>query len=161
MAGILGINHVAFCVADMEAAIRNAEDNLGGKVMMRFESIPGKYRGVCVQMGTQIVSYLQGTDESSFVAQFVAQRGPGVQHIGLTIEGLDKFVAALEANGVRVDKSEMNNERFKEALVGPKIGQGVVLQLMEWRDGPMDVTPQGREQLREKYRSDPSLRLIE
>ncbi|RJX32558.1 MAG: hypothetical protein C4525_10785 [Desulfarculus sp.] len=161
MAGIVGINHVAFCVPDLEAAIQNALGNLGGKLMIRFESIPGKYRGACVQLGASIVSYLQGSDEGSFVAQFVAKRGPGVQHLGLTVEGLDEYVASLEARGIRVDKSDMQNERFKEALVGPKTGQGVVLQLMEWRDGAMDATPQGLEQLKEKYRSDPNLRLIQ
>ena len=161
MAGIKGINHVAFCVVDLEAAINNAQDNLGGKLMIRFESIPGKYRGACVQLGASIVSYLQGTDENSFVAQFVAKRGPGVQHVGLTIEGLEDYVASLEAQGIRVDKSDMKSERFKEALVGPKTGQGIVLQLMEWRDGPMDTTPQGLEQLKEKYRLDPNLRLLD
>lgn len=161
MAGIVGINHVAFCVSDLEAAIVNAEENLDGRLMMRFASIPGKYKGACVQLGASIVSYLQATDQSSFVAQFIAKRGPGVQHLGLTIEGLEEYVAHLEAQGIRVDKSDMANERFPEALVGPKTGQGVVLQLMEWREGPMDVTPQGLERLKEKYRTDPNLRLLE
>ncbi|MCF8033586.1 MAG: VOC family protein [Desulfarculaceae bacterium] len=161
MAKLVGINHVAFCVNDMEAAIKNAEDNLGGELMIRFESIPGKYKGACVAMGKDIVSYLEATDESSFVAGFIAKRGPGVQHMGLTIEDLPGYVAELEAKGVKVDKSDMDNEQFPEALVGPKTGQGVVLQLMGWKEHAMDTTPEGAEALKEKYRSDPSLRLIE
>lgn len=161
MAKVVGINHAAFCVNDMEAAIENALENLSGRLLLRFESIPGKYKGCCVALGKDIVSYLEATDESSFVAGFIAKRGPGVQHMGLTINDLPAYVAQLEAKGIRVDKSDMDNERFPEALVGPKIGQGVVLQLMGWRDHAMDTSPEGVEELKEKYRSDPSLRLIE
>ena len=55
----------------------------------------------------------------------------------------------------------MKDEKFPEALVGPKTGNGLVLQLMGWRDGPMDTTPQGIEQLKRKYRETQGLRLIE
>jgi hypothetical protein len=55
----------------------------------------------------------------------------------------------------------MANEKFKEALVGPKTGNGIVLQLMEWKDGPMDVSPEGKERLKQKYRETPGLRLME
>ena len=69
-------------------------------------------------------------------------------------------VAELEAKGIRVDKSDMADEKFKEALVGPKTGNGIVLQLMEWKEGPMDVSPEGKERLKQKYRETPGLRLI-
>jgi methylmalonyl-CoA/ethylmalonyl-CoA epimerase len=161
MAGIVGINHIAFVVEDLEASIRNALDVLGGEFILKFESSAGKYIGACIQLGDDIVSYLQATDEGSFVAKHLEKKGPGVQHMGLTIEGLDDYVAELEAKGIRVDKSDMADEKFKEALVGPKTGQGVVLQLMEWRDGTMDTTPEGKEQLKRKYRESPGLKVLE
>ena len=161
MGKIIGINHVAFAVKDLEASIRNAVDVLGGELILKFESTAGKYIGTCIQLGDDIVSYLEATDESSFIARHLEKKGPGVQHMGLTIEDLDGYVADLEAKGVRVDKTDMGNEEFKEALVGPKIGQGVVLQLMEWRDGTMDTTPKGKEQLIRKYRETPGLKMLE
>ncbi|MBW1817615.1 MAG: VOC family protein [Deltaproteobacteria bacterium] len=161
MGKIIGINHVAFVVKDLEESIRNAVDVLGGEFILKFESTGGKYIGTCIQLGDSIVSYLQATDESSFIAKHLEKRGPGVQHMGLTIEGLDEYVADLEAKGIRVEKSDMGDEKFKEALVGPKTGQGVVLQLMEWRDGTMDTTPQGKEQLKRKYRETPGLKILD
>lgn len=161
MAKVMGINHVAFVVEDLEESIRSAVVLMGATLVMRFESLVGKYVGAVLQLGDDYVSYLHATDPSSFVAKHLQARGPGVQHIGLTIDDLDGFVEDLEKNGVRVDKTDMNDEKYKEALVGPKVGKGVVLQLMQWKDGPMDTTPEGKERLKRKYIETPGLRVIE
>jgi hypothetical protein len=55
----------------------------------------------------------------------------------------------------------MKNENFQEALVGSRAGYGVVLQLTRWKGGPMGVSPEGRERMKQKYREVPGLRLIE
>jgi len=160
LAKILGINHLAFVVKDLEESIVSAVDILGGELTMKIESTKEKYMGAIIQLGDSYISFLQATDESSFVAKYLETKGPGIQHMGLTIDDLEEYVAELEAGGVRVEKSGMKDEKFKEALVGPKTGNGVVLQLMEWRDGPMDVTPEGKERLKQKYRETPGLGLI-
>ena len=161
MGCIKGINHIAFAVKDLEESIKSTVETLGGELIVKFESAEQKYMGACIQLGEDIISLLQATDESSFVARHIELRGVGVQHMGLNIEDLDSYVEELERKGVRVDKTDMANEKFKEALVGPKTGNGIVLQLMEWRDGPMDVSPEGKERLRQKYRETPGLRLME
>jgi len=160
MGCIKGINHIAFAVKDLEESIRSTVEMMGGELIVKFESTKQKYMGACIQLGENIISLLQATDESSFVAKHVELRGMGVQHMGLTIEDLDSYVEELERKGVRVDKTDMANEKFKEALVGPKTGNGIVLQLMEWKEGPMDVSPEGKERLKQKYRETPGLRLI-
>jgi LAO/AO transport system kinase len=161
MGCIKGINHIAFAVKDLEESIKSSVEIMGGELIMKFESTKQKYVGACIQLGENIISLLQATDESSFVSRHVEVRGVGVQHMGLTIEDLDSYVEELERKGVRVDKTDMANEKFKEALVGPKTGNGIVLQLMEWKDGPMDVSPEGKERLKQKYRETPGLRLME
>ena len=161
MAKILGINHIAFVVKDLEESIKTAVEVMGGEVTIKFESMTSKYIGAVIQYGNSFISLLQATDESSFVAKHLEKYGPSPQHMGLIIDDLDEYVAQLEAKGIRVDKSDMKDEEFKEALVGPKVGNGVVLQLMQWKDGPMEVSPKGIEQLKRKYRESPGLRLME
>ena len=161
MAKIKGINHVAFAVRNLDEAIRSAEENLGGEVMAKFEETNLKYIGACIQLGESIISFIEATDESSFIAKFIEERGVGVQHIGLEIDNIEEFVQQLEAKGIRVDKGHMKDENFQEALVGPRTGYGVVLQLMQWKGGPMDVSPEGKERLKQKYREVPGERLIE
>ena len=43
MAKIKGINRVSFAVENLDEAIRSAEENLGGGLMMKFESTEQKY----------------------------------------------------------------------------------------------------------------------
>jgi len=60
-----------------------------------------------------------------------------------------------------VDKGNMKDEDFPEALVGPKVGNGAVLQLMQLKWGHFDVSPEGKERLMRKYLETPNLRVIE
>jgi catechol 2,3-dioxygenase-like lactoylglutathione lyase family enzyme len=161
MAKIKGINHIAFVVKDLEEALHSAVEILGGEIVMRFEETNLKYVGACVQFGQSIVSFFHGTDPNSFVTKFVQERGEGIQHIGLEIDNIEEYIKELEGKGVRVDKGHMKDVNFQEALVGPKIGHGVVLQLMQWKGGPMDLTPEGKERLKQKYREVPGGCLLE
>ena len=45
-------------------------------------------------------------------------------------------------------------------MVGPRTGNGVVLQLTGWKEGPFDATFDGCERLCEKYTQNPKLKLI-
>ena len=161
MAKIKGVNHLGFAVKNLDESIRSAEEYLGGELIIKFESTKQKYKGALIQLGESIISLIESTDENGFIAKFVESRGEGIQHIGLEVDNLDEYVKDLESTGIRVDKTDMADENFPEALVGPRTGFGVVLQLMQWKAGPMDVSPEGKERIRQKYREVPGLRLIE
>ena len=88
------------------------------------------------------------------------RHGNGIQHIGLEIDDIEEYVAELEAKGVKLDKTEMADDVYQEALVGPKTGNGVVLQLTGWKAGPFDATYEGCERLCGKYSQNPKLSLL-
>jgi methylmalonyl-CoA epimerase len=161
MAKIKGINHLGFAVKNLDESVRSAEENLGGELIIKFESTKQKYKGALVQLGESIISLIESTDENGFIAKFVESRGEGIQHIGLEIDNLEEFVEHLESKDIRVDRTDMADVNFPEALVGPRTGFGIVLQLMQWKGGPMDVSAEGKERIRQKYREVPGLRLIE
>ena len=161
MAGVTGINHIAFAVKNLKESLDNATEVLGGEIMMKFESIEDKYEGACVKFGSSIMSFITSHDPDSFIYKFVEKHGNGVQHIGLEIDDIEQYVQDLEKKGVRVDKGEMSDKKYPEALVGPKTGNGVVLQLTGWKEGPFDATHEGCERLCEKYSQNPKLSLKE
>ena len=103
MAKITAINHVAFAVKDLQDALHNATEILGGEIMMEFESIEDKYRGACVKFGSSIMSYISSDDPDSFISKFVEKHGNGVQHLGLEIDDIEEYVSELEAKGVKFD----------------------------------------------------------
>ena len=76
------------------------------------------------------------------------------------IDNIEQYVNDLEKKGVKVDTTEMSDKKFPESLVGPKTGNGVVLQLTGWKEGPFDATYEGCDRLCEKYTQNPKLKLI-
>ena len=161
MAGIVRINHVAFAVKNMDEAVRSAVESLGGELMLKFECTDKHYKGACIQLGESIISVLEPTDDSSFIAQHIREKGVGVQHMGLEIDNLEEYVDHLEKQGIKVDKSQLQDEEYPEALVGPKTGNGVVLQLTQWKGGHFDVSSEGKERLKQKYLTADNLRVLE
>ena len=160
MANVTSINHVAFAVKDLKPALENAIDVLGGEMMMEFESVQDRYRGACVRFGDSIMSFISSEDPDSFISKHVEKYGNSVQHIGLEIDDIEAYVAGREAKGVRLDKTEMADADYQEALVGPKVGNGVVLQLTGWKAGPFDATYAGCDRLCQKYAQNPKLNLL-
>ena len=160
MAKITSINHIAFAVKNLHDSLHNATEILGGELMMKFESLEDKYEGACVKFGTSIMSFITIHDTDSFNYKYVEKHGNGIQHIGLEIDNIEQYVENLEKKGVKVDTSEMSDKKFPEALVGPKTGNGVVLQLTGWKEGPFDTSYDGCERLCEKYTQNPKLKLV-
>jgi len=159
LARITAINHIAFAVEDLPAALENAIDVLGGEMMIEFASIEDRYKGACVRFGVSIMSFISSDDPESFISKFVAKHGNGIEHIGLEIDDIEEYVAGLEAKGVKLDKTEMADEDYQEALAGPRTGNGVVLQLTGWKAGPFDATYEGCERVCRKYAQNPKLNL--
>jgi len=151
MAKVVRINHVSYMVEDVEKAVRFMEDCLGGNFMFKVKSVESQYVGACTALGENIVSFLGATNNDSFVSKLLKSKGEGIQHIGLEIDNLEEFVENLEKKGIKVDKTHLYDKEYPEALVGAKDGYGVVLQLMQWKRGPMDTTPEGYERLKKKY----------
>ena len=70
MAGVTGINHIAFAVKNLKESLDNATEVLGGEIMMKFESIEDKYEGACVKFGSSIMSFITSHDPDSFIYKF-------------------------------------------------------------------------------------------
>ena len=150
MAKVIRVDHIAFAVRNLEESRRALEQNYGAKFLAMAENPLQKYVVATFQFGENLISLLQATDESSFVAKFVEERGEGVQHIGLEVDNIEEFVANLESKGVRVPVKQMTGDGRKEVLVGPRSGFGVVMQIIEWKDGP-DVPLEQRIERSTRY----------
>lgn len=135
MTGIVRVDHIAFAVRNLEEAKQAFQKNLGARFLAQSENKEQKYIVAIFQLGENIVSILQSTDENGFVAKYIQEHGEGVHHLGLEVDNLEQFVAEAEAKGVKVPVKQFQGDARKEALVGPRYGMGMVLQLIEWKSG--------------------------
>lgn len=134
MGKIRRIDHIAIAVENLAEASEILQTNLGAIFLRQIENDQEKYIVSYFQVGENVFTLLQPTSEESFIAEHIRQRGQGLHHLGLEVEGLEEFVAELEVKGVRIPVKDMGNAERKEAIISPRDVFGVLLQLVEWRD---------------------------
>jgi methylmalonyl-CoA epimerase len=134
MGKIRRIDHIAIAVENLAEASEILQTNLGAIFLRQIENNQEKYIVSYFQVGENVFTLLQPTSEESFIAEHIRQRGQGLHHLGLEVEGLEEFVAELEVKGVRIPVKDMGNAERKEAIISPRDVFGVLLQLVEWLD---------------------------
>lgn len=152
MAEVKRIDHIGIAVGNLNEARRSLEQNFQAKFLAMSENKDQKYLVAIFQLGESTISLIQSTDESGFIAQFIKEKGEGVQHLGLEVDNLEEFVNDLESKGIRVPVKQMEGDSRKEALVGARSAFGVIIQLIEWKEGS-NVTPAQRIERMRRYHS--------
>jgi methylmalonyl-CoA/ethylmalonyl-CoA epimerase len=135
MSRIRRIDHVAVAVKDLTEASEILVSKFGAKFLRQITNEKEKYIVSYFQLGENIFTLLQPISEDSFIAAHIRQRGQGLHHLGIEVEGIEDFVAELEAKDVKVPLKDLDNPERKEVVVSPQAVFGVVLQLLEWQGG--------------------------
>jgi methylmalonyl-CoA/ethylmalonyl-CoA epimerase len=94
---IVGIDHIAVAVPDLEAAVQWATSVLGCSVIEERVTT-GKRSGMksaAVRLGGLTLVFVEGTGRDSQVTQFVERHGPGVQHIALRVKDIGQAISSL------------------------------------------------------------------
>lgn len=100
MPSLLGIDHIAVAVADLDAATALWRDALGLRVGAR-EIVADQ--GVEVQMlyaGATRVELMRPLRSDSPVGKFLEKRGPGLHHLALAVGDVAGALAQAQAGGV-------------------------------------------------------------
>lgn len=137
MARILRIDHIAVAVKDVDAGIASYQKILGAELIEKAElSIQGsRMTGAYLKVGDGLIVLDGAVDPSGFIAKFIERRGEGLHHIGIVVDDLDAYVRDLEAAGVRIPHRESLGPLRREILLSPKDLCGVVVQVIEWKEG--------------------------
>ena len=98
---IEGIDHVGIAVESIEKA-RGFYEALGLEVE-RIEDVPSEgVRVALIPCGESRIELLEATSSDSPVAEFIAQRGPGMHHLCMATDNLQVDDAVLRAAGFEV-----------------------------------------------------------
>jgi methylmalonyl-CoA epimerase len=132
---IRGIDHVAIAVEDLDAAIALFESVLGMKVKHREEVAGFKVKIATLATGGTDIELVQATSPDSPIAKFIAERGPGIHHIAVTVDDIDAALAALKQQGVQlIDPSARpGKDGSRVAFIHPKATARVLCELVEIR----------------------------
>jgi methylmalonyl-CoA/ethylmalonyl-CoA epimerase len=143
----LKLDHVGIAVENLEEALELYSGILGlelagtetieeQKVRTAFLSLGGGSAGAAgsVGEGTEL-ELLESTDPEGPIGRFIANKGPGVQHLAFRVQDLDAALAELKAAGVRLidEKPRYGAGGARIAFLHPKSTKGVLVELCERR----------------------------
>jgi catechol 2,3-dioxygenase-like lactoylglutathione lyase family enzyme len=136
MAKVLGVDHIAIAVRDVDATLEAYTRILGVELITRGRIEMGgmKADAAYLKLGDCVLVLDGAVDPNGFLRKFVDTRGEGLHHLGVVVDDLDGFVADLEAKGVRIPHRESFGDSRREVLLSPKDLAGVVMQVIEWTD---------------------------
>ena len=144
MAKIKRIDHLSIAVKDVDAARAQYEHLLNAKHIRTYtlKEKVGTIKVAYMQIGENILSLIQSVEEDGFVNKHIAKHGEGMHHLGLEVDDLEEFVRETEEKGYKIPlRDEFSNR--SEIVLRPKDSLGVVLQVLEWKEGS-DATIEDR-----------------
>ncbi len=127
------VEHIGIAVKDLDEALAFYENHLNIDVGGTEEVPDQKVKAAFLPVGDTKIELLQGTSEDSPINKFIEKKGPGVHHIAFKVKDIDKRLADLKEQGVKLIDEEprygAGNARI--AFVHPKSTGGTLIELCE------------------------------
>lgn len=133
MARVIRINHIGLATEQMEHALAVFSDGLGLPVSGYDEVDSDSVRVAFLPIGESRLEMLEPTGEEGPLQKFLANRGPGIHHICMEVEGLPEILSRLKAQGIELIDQEPRPGAHDSlvAFVHPKSANGVLIELVE------------------------------
>ncbi len=132
MLGIKRVDHVCMAVWKIEDHLPLLTELFGMKEAFRWRNDEEGYSGVTLDIDGRIQwELMEPTTEDSFVARFLRERGPGLHHVTLEVEDVERAAEALRRYGIEPFRGVRTVDGWKETYVHPRDTGGVLFQLFE------------------------------
>ena len=126
------VDHVGIAVKNLDEAVKFYE-SLGFKASGYEVVAEQKVKVAFLPCGDSELELLESTSPDGPIARFIDKNGPGIQHIAIRVDDIDKALEELKAKEVRlidqVPRYGAGNARI--AFVHPKATGGVLLELTQ------------------------------
>jgi methylmalonyl-CoA/ethylmalonyl-CoA epimerase len=133
MTELLRINHVAVLVPDLEKALSFWQDQLGLR-LKEIETISSMDVKIAfLPLGESKIELVQPTTDDSGLARYLEKQGPGLHHICVEVDDIQKKVDQLAEMGVRLidEQPRLMDDGRQLAFIHPKSTGGVLLELYQ------------------------------
>jgi catechol 2,3-dioxygenase-like lactoylglutathione lyase family enzyme len=118
--GIVGLNHVAISVPDLDKAVEYYTKTMGFPEAFRLRKASGEAQLVYVQISQKTFIELQPAN---------AQRPPGINHFGVVVENMGRATAMFKERGANVGSTNVSGT--KAILSNVTDPNGIRMELAE------------------------------
>jgi methylmalonyl-CoA/ethylmalonyl-CoA epimerase len=134
---MIELDHIGIAVGDLATALAFFRDALGLDVLAPEEVPSQKVRVHVVPVGGSALELLEATAADSPIARFLEKHGPGIHHVTLRVDDIDRALSDLRRRGVTlIDESpRLGAEGARIAFVHPSSTGGVLIELKQVGNG--------------------------
>jgi methylmalonyl-CoA epimerase len=127
------VHHIGLAVTDLDQAVAYYRRNYGLRPAQEHVSVADGVREVLIPAGSCLIQLLEPTADTSPVARFLARHGPGLHHLALEVDHVDRHLSRLAAAGNRLVDSvpRPGTGGLQIAFVHPVDAFGVLTELVE------------------------------
>jgi LAO/AO transport system kinase len=127
------VDHVGIAVSDVEAALAFYRDGLGLSAEAPEDVSSQRVRAHFLPAGQAAIELLEATADDSPIAKYLANRGPGLHHLTLRVDDIEKALARLKARGVRLidEVPRPGAHGSLVAFIHPASAHGVLVELKQ------------------------------
>ena len=131
--GITRINHIGVLVEDADRVAKALKKTLGLRVRKVEEYGDGELRILFLPVGETDIELIEPLRKDSDNARYLAENGPGIQHIALEVNGLEERIEFVQSAGGKMQNKEpragAGNTRI--AFIEPESLGGLMIELCE------------------------------
>ena len=126
------VDHVGIAVKNLDESVQFYE-SLGFKATGYEVVAEQKVKVAFLPCGDSEIELLESTEPDGPIARFIEKNGPGIQHIAIRVDDIDKALGELKEKGVRlIDQTPRYGAGgARIAFVHPKATGGVLLELTQ------------------------------
>ncbi len=127
------LDHIGIAVSDLEAETTFFRDVLGLH-FLGYEDLPDRQLKIAkFEIGETHIELLYPTSPESTVAKFIAQKGEGLHHIAMKVDGAQQTLDRLASAGVQLidAKPRLGAGGSKVAFLHPKSTFRVLIEICE------------------------------
>lgn len=146
------IDHVAIAVRDIEEALFLYQDIFGFELVQRRE-VSGVHSGMLaaeLNAGGFSIVLVQGTDPESQVSRYIAEYGPGVQHVAIEVEDVESVARTLQSSGVDFSTNVIRGNGLIQIFTRREDNTGMMFEFIQRVSGAQGFETQNIQQLFEQ-----------
>jgi methylmalonyl-CoA/ethylmalonyl-CoA epimerase len=130
------IDHIAIAVNDVEESAKVYSQALG-VAKVEFETVETEgVKVAIIHLENGRIELMQPTNETSPIKKFLDKKGPGLHHMALETDNIEKEVSRMEGCGIQfLGQIRPGSAGTKVTFVHPKSLQGVLAELCSHPDG--------------------------
>ena len=130
------IHHIGVIVADADGVASMLERTLGLQVSQTEEYGHGESRIVFLPVGETAIELIQPLSPDSQGARYLAEHGPGIQHVALEVDELDSAMDRVRRSGAQLQDEHPRQGAggTRIAFLDPNCFGGFMVELCEVLD---------------------------